>query len=203
MSALVCTLVLAASNASFWVEREQTTLRVTADLRSLFDQQLRRRLTSGLTTTLFLDVQVQAIDDDSTVGAVRRLVRVRWDLWGETLQVHHDLPASESTRHPSVAAFLADFAQLRAAPIATEVPADPAVYRVTTRLEVNPLSGEQLARMRRWLLDTGGFWSLDPLGSGLLGSFVRLFHNLTPGVAERVLRAEGPPFRGDRLPFHR
>lgn len=204
MSVLLLAWVLAAPPVTFWVEREQEALRLTADLAPLFDAQLRRRLTSGLTTTLFLDVSLDAHETGASRGAIRRLVRARWDLWEETLTVHHDVPVTPTSTYRSIDAFLADFGRLRAATIATGVPTDERVFRVTTRVEVNPLSAEQLAQMRRWLVEpVAGAWSLDPLGSGLLGSFVRLFHNLKPGVAERVLRASGHPFRADRLPFYR
>ena len=202
MTALLLAWVLAAPPPTFWVEREQETLRLTADLAPLFDASLRRRLTSGLTTTLFLNVTVETHETHETVGAFRRLLRARWDLWDETLTVHHDL-ARATVSYRSIDAFLADIGRLAAVPIASDIPIDPSVFRIHARLELNPLSAEQLANMRRWLVEpSGGAWSLDPLSSGLLGSFVRLFHNLKPGVAERVVSASGHPFRADRLPFY-
>ncbi len=201
---LLLTGTLAAPVTTFWVERDQRTLRLSTDLAPLFDAALRRRLRSGLTTTIFLDLSLDTHESGATVGALRRLVRVRWDLWDERLTVHHDLPAAATVTYRSVDVFLTDFGRFRAIPIAADVPTDGAVFRVVARVEINPLSAEQLARMRRWLVEpSGGAWSLDPLGSGLLGSFVRLFHNLKPGAAERVLRASGHPFRADRLPFYR
>ena len=108
MSVLLLAWVLAAPPVTFWVERDQQTLRLTTDLAPLFDARLRRRLTSGLTTTLFLDVSLDTHEGGVSRGAVRRLVRARWDLWEETLTVHHDVPASATVTYKSVDAFLSD-----------------------------------------------------------------------------------------------
>ncbi len=201
MTWVLLALVLGAPQPRFWVEREGEALFLSADLSPMVDPDLRRRLHSGLTTTLFVDVALVTHEDEDRVGGIRRLARVRWDLWAEVLTVEHELPDARTETHPSVDAFLGSFLRLQAAPLADDIATDESVYRVRTRVEVNPVSAEQLGRMRRWLTRPGGVWALDPLGSGLLGSFVRLFHNLKPGAAERVLTVVGHPFRGDRLPF--
>lgn len=197
-------LLLRAPDVPLWVERDGETLRLTAEVGPLLDDALRRRLTSGLTTTLRLQIDVRHHDSGQLRGVSWRIARARWDLWEERLTVEVDEPGGARTAtFPSVDAFAADFGRVDGEPVAQAVPEDETVYQLVVTLDVNPLSTEQMARMRRWLIDPQGASALDPLSSGLLGSFVRFFDNLKPGVAEHTVQVTGHPFRGDRLPHRR
>lgn len=203
-AAVLLALLLGAPPVTPWVERDGATLYLSAPLDQLFDVDLRRRLHSGLTTTLRLQVWLEGHEDGRVHGVFWRIARARWDLWEEHLTVIIDGPnGSRTERHPNLDAFARAFARLEAQPLAHDVAQDDAVYRVRIRIEVNPLSEEQAARMRRWLALPSAPSALDPLGRGLMGSFVRFFDNLKPGVAERTLVLTGHPFRGDRLPYVR
>ena len=204
MIAALLTLLLAVPAITPWVERDGTSLLLSAPLERLFDEALQRRLRSGLTTTLRLQVWIEGHDDARIHGGTWRVARVRWDLWEEHLTAVIDTPdGSRAGRYDDVPGFARDFAHLTALPIARGVAQDETLYRVQIRMEINPLSDEQLARMRSWLVLPAAPSGLEPLGSGLLGSFVRFFDNLKPGVAERTVAVEGHPFRGDRLPYVR
>lgn len=188
---------------SFWIERGDRAVLASADLRPLIDADLRRRLTSGLTTTLVLRLDLRA-GDGTLVGGTLQVARARWDLWHEQVSTIIDGPdGSRTETYGSVNLFLNAFAQIRHRPVAPLVALDPTLYQLHARLAVNPLSDAQLARMRRWLARSPDGAGLDPLNGTLLGSFVRFFDNLKPGVAERELTAKGPFVRGDRLPVFR
>ena len=64
-------------------------------------------------------------------------------------------------------------------------------------VELNPVSKELLAEMRRWLTRPAGSASIDR-GSSFFGSFVSVFVNPRLPEAERVLRVRSQPFY--RLP---
>jgi hypothetical protein len=201
---LVALLATPATEPWFWVERDGDGLRVTADLTPLFDAKEVRRLTSGLTTTLHLTLDIRDHDEGTVRGATWREARARWDLWDEVLYVELEDPTgTEARRYPSVDAFLNEFARFQTEPLAGSVERDPTIYDVRAVLEVNPLSVDDQARMRRWLAEPGAGPRLDPVSRTLFGSFVRLFDNLRPGAAERVLRAAGHPFRADRLQYYK
>lgn len=198
---VLLTLLYFLTPPSFWVERKGPDLHARAQLHALFDSALRRQLSSGLTSTLHLRLEVRRHPDGEQVGGTWRLVRARWDLWDEQITAIIDSPKGSRTEmYPSVDAFVQSFAQIEGT-VALRIPNDDKVYRLSALLEVNPLSPSQLARMRRWLASPDAGTALDPLGSGLMGSFVHLFDNLKAGHAERTIRAQGHPFRGDRLPF--
>jgi hypothetical protein len=185
---------------SFWMARGETAIVASADLRPLIDADLRRRLTSGLTTTLVLTLELRD-EKNALMGGTIRVARARWDLWHEQISAIIDGPdGSHAVTYASVNLFLKNFARVQAQPVAPAVPRDGRLYRLHARLEVNPLSDAQLARMRRWLAQSPEGASLDPLNGTLLGSFVRFFDNLKPGVAERSVSAVGHPVRGDRMP---
>ena len=201
MIALALAVLLAAPPTVPWVERDGASLRLSADVTGLFDDDLRRRLRSGLSTTLRLRVELRDVDSDEIVGFSWRVARVRWDLWDERLTAVIETPAQVRTdTYADLNRFATAFAVFDGVTIALGVAADQRVYRPRIQLEVNPVSAEQMARMRRWLSAPDGQAALDPFGSGLLGSFVRLFDNLKPGAAERVLTVDGVPARADRLP---
>lgn len=201
MKALALAVLLAALPTRPWLERDATAVVVSVDLRPMFDEALRSRLTNGLTTTLRLRVELRDLDD-ALVGIGWRVARVRWDLWDETLAaVIEDPGQATATTYVTLDAFIARFAQLERVPLATGVPREARVVQTYIRLEVNPVDAEKLARMRRWLSAPASSTVLDPFGSGLLGSFVRLFDNLKPGAAERVIGVDGQAVRLDRLPL--
>lgn len=201
---MIAALAIAALlSPNFWVARGDSALVASADLRPLIDADLRRRLTSGLTTTLVLTVELRD-DTDALVGGTIRVARARWDLWHEQVSAIIDGPdGSRTITYGSVNLFLQSFAQVKAQPVAPLVPKSERLYRLHARLDVNPLSDAQLARMRRWLAQSPDGATLDPLNGTLLGSFVRFFDNLKPGVAERSISAVSHPVRGDRLPAAR
>ena len=195
-------LVLAAPNQTPWLERDGETIRVSCDLTGLFDLPLRRRLQSGLSTTLRLHLRLQNVTDEADVGIAWRVARVRWDLWDEQLSAAIDTPqGAQVSEFGSLDAFITTFAKVEREIVAAGVAEDQQVYRARVRLDVNPVSAQQMAWIRRWLSDSAESATLDPLGSGLLGNFVRLFDNLKLGEAERTIEVEGRPVRADRLPY--
>lgn len=200
MRLLALVAVLGVLPTKPWLERDGAAVVISVDLAPLFDAALRERLRSGLSTTLRLRLELHD-EDGAVIGFGWRVARVRWDLWDEALAAVIDTPIGPRTeRFASIDAFVTAFAQLDRVPLAAGVPRDDRVMRAVLRLEENPVSAEKLARMRRWLSSPEGT-VIDPFGSGLLGSFVRLFDNMKPGSAERVQAVTGQWVRADRLPY--
>ena len=192
-----------------WVERDGARVRVTADLRPWFapapvqadTPPLRTRLTSGLTTRLRFWLEIRD-RDGRLAGVALRRVRVRWHLWDERFTtVIEDARGARTPAFKSLEALIDGIARFEHWPVEARLPTDASVYRVQAVLEVNPVTAEQAARMRRWLASPQAPARLDPLGGGLMGSFVRLFDNFKAGPVEARLALQGPPFRADRLPW--
>lgn len=198
IGALLAVVGLLAGPPTFWVERDGLDLRATVDATSLADAALTRRLQSGLTTTLRLTLRLREYDDDDALAQRVFVAQARWDLWGEKLRVQLD--GAPPTDYPSVEAFAEAFLKRVAVPLGARIPLDDTSYVLDVRVEVNPMTDETVARIRRWLLDPGRADG-DPAGRTLFGTVVRLFENLKTGAAEQVLTAQAHPFRGDRLPL--
>ncbi len=190
-----------------WAERDGEQVRVSIDLRAWFAApdtpdatSLRERLTSGLTTRLRFWLELRD-RDGALAGVALRRVRVRWHLWDErfTTVIEDDAGARTPTFKTAdeLIAGIAQFERWSVGP----VPRSASVYRVEAVLELNPVTADQAVRMRRWLASPQTSASLDPLGGGLLGSFVRFFDNIKPGPVEDRRVHRGPWFRADRLPY--
>ena len=201
---LIGALLGGPADPGLWLERDGSRIMLTAAGQNLADDDVRRRLKSGLTTTLRLQVWLRELETGTVRGGWWSIARARWDLWDESLTVTIETLSGERTEtFQDVDTFLRAFAALRRRELAQDVALDDTLYQVHLRIEVNPLSADKLALMRRWLASPGTANFLDPMGSGLFGSFVRLFDNLKPGRAERAVESTGHPVRGDRLPFVR
>lgn len=202
MITAVLLVLLAGPSPPPWLERDGNQVRVSFDLTGVFDAPLKRRIKSGLSTTLRVHASLEAVDTQQTIGSTWRVARVRWDLWDEKLSAAIDTPlGSQVSIFENLDAFIATFARTKGEIVAAGVPENQTVYRSRVRLDVNPVNAQQMAWIRRWLSDSSESAALDPLGSGLLGNFVRLFDNLKLGEAERTFRVDGRPVRGDRLPY--
>ncbi|MCA9544774.1 MAG: hypothetical protein KC613_10305 [Myxococcales bacterium] len=209
MTAWLVLMGLLAAPPPPWVERDGPRLRITADLRPWFapapvqaeQPPLRTRLTSGLTTSLRFWIEIRD-RDGRLAGVSLRRVRVRWHLWDERFTtVIEDAHGARTPAFKDLPSLLDEVARFDQWPVDADVPSDDRVYRVEAVLEVNPVTPEQAARMRRWLASPQAPARLDPLGGGLLGSFVRFFDNFKPGPVEARFALEGPWFRADRLPW--
>jgi hypothetical protein len=201
---LIGALLGSPTDPGLWLERDGNRIMLTAAAHNLADADVRRRLRSGLTTTLRMQIWLREFETGTVRGGWWSIARARWDLWDETLTVTIQTLSGERTQtYPDIDSFLRAFGELKRRTLARDVALNETLYQVHLRIEVNPLSADKLALMRRWLASPGTANFLDPMGSGLFGSFVRLFDNLKPGRAERVVESTGHPVRGDRLPFVR
>ncbi|MBU1431719.1 hypothetical protein KKF91_14335 [Myxococcota bacterium] len=201
IAALLWLALLSPSAPILWVERVDGAACVTADLRPLFDQRLRRRLMSGLSVTLDAQIELRRYGEEAPIGFTWRTARVRWDLWDEALTVDlHTPQAHRLERYPAIEPFILAFAQLKRARLLEELGRDGQVYQVFVRLDVNPLTPDELIETRRWMASMHPQSTFHPINDRLFGSFARFFDNFKGGSAERSLTARGHPFRADRLP---
>lgn len=162
----------------------------------LDDAETRRKLTSGLSQTIQLRAYAYVAGRDAPVAVTLRSCRVAYDLWEERYRVE---VATESTERAISVASLAEVAQhcltLRDQPLGQR--ADWANHHgaqayFAVLVELNPLTPDTLARIRRWLArPSRGTLESD----SFFGSFVSLFVNRGVGDAERALRLRSTDVR--------
>lgn len=169
-------------------------LHVTTQIAQLFDSSSYEALDTGIPSTVVIRMWVYPKDSTEPV-AFQLLQRTVWkDMWDEVYMLRLDEPGGRRTLKVK---YRADALKILTAlddiPIArlVDMPYD-AVYFLGLEVELNPISKETLAEVRRWLSQgTGG--GLDRGGS-FFGSFVSVFVNPKIPEADRILRLKSQPF---------
>jgi hypothetical protein len=173
------------------VERGED-LTVTTNITKLFDSTAFAALGSGFLTTVELQLWVYPKDSTAPI-AYQRIVRTAvYDMWDEVYTVKAcDSCKAIKVRSPAEA--LKWLSSIDDMPVAklTDMPYEDIFY-LAIRADLNPVSKETLAEVRRWLSQsTGG--GLDR-GSVFFGNFVSVFVNPKIAEADRVLRVRSQPF---------
>lgn len=164
-------------------------LTVSVGLSDLLTAEARKKLRSGFSTRVLLRVYLYQDGFTDPVATAFRQSEIVWDIWDERFHVQtvdsfggkravitssEDEAIAESTglRHFAVV-------ELNALPSA--VP-----FRVGVRGDLNPLSQERLADVRRWMLRPPG--QRGGGGDSVFGSFVSVFVNPRIEESERQVR---------------
>jgi hypothetical protein len=162
-------------------------LWVAVDYPELADAGLQRKLDSGLATTVVARAYLVREGASRAEALAVQTVRTAYDLWDEVYvsevsgeagtRVFRDKRREDALRR---------LWQLKLPLIDAAGLLPGARYRVAVIVELNPVSKELLAQVRRWLSRPREGGPLD--GESYFGSFVSLFVHRKVGDAERVLR---------------
>ncbi len=176
-----------------FIERGQN-LTVTANpspMGRLFDSAAYGALDSGFTSTVVIRIWIYPKDSTDPVAFLLLQRQVLYNLWDEVFELRIDGKAPIKEKRQSEA--LKRLTAIEDIPIArlASLPYDQ-VYLLAMQVELNPVSKETLAEVRRWLSQgTGG--GLER-GGAFFGSFVSVFVNPKIPEADRVIRIRSQPF---------
>ena len=167
-------------------------LTVTTAIARLFDTGSYDALENGFQSTVVIRMWIYP--RDSTEPVAFQLVQrtVRYDPWDENYVLHED-PSHRQVKVKHKADALKLLTSLDDVPVArlADLPYEQ-VFLLAMVVELNPVSRETLAEVRRWVSQsTGG--GLDR-GGAFFGSFVSVFVNPKIPEADRVLRIRSQPF---------
>lgn len=171
-----------------------STVYVTGDVAKLFDARAYDKLENGLTSTVVIRLWVYPENRAKPTGFVLLHRTCVYDLWAEVYSCALSGPSGRRTYKVKFKAeALKMLTGLDQVPIADvkDVAFDER-YVVAIVAELNPVSKETLAEVRRWLSEGSG-GGLDRGGS-FFGSFVSVFVNLKIPEADRVVRVRSQPF---------
>lgn len=160
----------------------------------LFDAATYDALASGISSTVVIRIQVTPRDSNDPVA--EQLIRrsVVYDVWDEVYTLRLDEPGGSRTlkvkARSEALKWLTAINDLPIAPLSV-LPLDQ-VFVLKMVVELNPVSRETLAEVRRWLSQGNG-GGLDR-GGAFFGSFVSVFYNPKIADADRVLRIRSQPF---------
>ena len=196
--ALICSTARADDDAPElqkmrFIERGDD-LHVTTTLAKLFDSSSYEALETGIPSTVVIRLWVFPRDATEPIG-FQLLQRTVWkDMWDEVYMLRLDEAGGRRTLKVKYRAdALKILTSIDDVPVArlVDMPYD-AVFNLGMEVELNPVSKETLAEVRRWLSQgTGG--GLDRGGS-FFGSFVSVFVNPKIPEADRILRLRSQPF---------
>ncbi len=169
-------------------------LLVTTKINKLFDSAAYEALGSGFESTILIRIWVYPKGTSEPVAFEALQRKVIYDMWGEVYEIQLDGPGGRekhTVKHQAEALKL--LTTINALPIAEVggIPLEKHHYVILVA-ELNPLSDETLAEVRRWLTKGAG-GGLDR-GGGFFGSFVSVFVNPKIAEADRVLRLRSQPF---------
>ncbi|MCX5744657.1 MAG: hypothetical protein NT062_19385 [Proteobacteria bacterium] len=201
MVVIVALLAATPARADDEIEQEHmqfvergAVLAVTMRIKQLFDSQTFANLDTGIPSTVVIRTWVFPRDSTEPVAFQLLQRTATYDLWDEVYLVNLEEPGGRRTQRVKYRAeALKLLTEIIDLPIArtADLPHDK-VFALAMHVELNPVSKETLAQVRRWLSQgTGG--GLDRGGS-FFGSFVSVFVNPKIPEADRVLRIRSQPF---------
>jgi hypothetical protein len=172
-------------------------LHVDVGLQDLFWQQHRKQLRSGFASRVLLRVAIYLEEGDEPISTAFRRTEVTYDIWTEKFQVHRIDSEGRDERF----AVAGETEAIRLATALIRFPVSPLTsltpgerYKIAFRADLNPLSDELVADVRRSLISPArGQGRLA--GDSFFGSFVSVFVNPRIEDSERQLRFVSQTFR--------
>ena len=168
-----------------------TRLLVSVGLQDLFGPEDRERLTSGFVTRVLVRVAIQEEGSSEPVALAFQRAEIVYDIWDERFRVRLTRGTGPDVR---LEARTPDEAIARAAtlwqlPIVDAARLRPgATYVVAFRGDLNPISEELMADVRRWLVQPARGQRRVGTGDSFFGSFVSIFVNPRLEDSERQVR---------------
>ncbi len=169
-------------------------LHVTASIAKLFDRAAYEALDSGFSSTVVIRIWIYPRDSTDPVAFMLIQRQALYNLWDEVYELKFDETGGrkivKEKRKAEALKRLTSLDDLAIAPLSS-LPYEQ-IYLLAMEIELNPVSKETLAQVRRWLSQgTGG--GLDR-GGAFFGSFVSVFVNPKIAEADRVIRIRSQPF---------
>ncbi len=169
---------------------------LTVGYPDLFDAELAAKVDSGFAMNVVVRAYLYREGTSRAEALALRTFRVAYDLWDEVYLVEErDDAGARTFREPTRAAAIKRITTLDRLPVAESARMPEGVrYLVGVIVEVNPVSPELSAQVRRWLTRPPESHRFAGAGESFFGSFVSIFVNPRLGDAERVLRFRTTPF---------
>lgn len=179
---------LPSRRANFSWDSRGAVLRVSFSYRDVIDNEVRRKLLSGLPTVIVMRAYIYAdADPETAISGTVKSCRIAFDVWDEVFRLQISQPGGETTSAAvNLEGVLRRCAEARDLPLAERKTLQAGTaYFATAIVEINPISQDMLERIRRWVSRPPGSSNVAP-GDSLFGSFVGLFVARI-GEAERTL----------------
>jgi hypothetical protein len=174
-------------------------LLLSVGLQDLFGPAERQHLTSGFSTRVLIRVALQDAtrDDGEPLALAVQRAEIVYDIWDErfSVRVTRGLGAELRAIAPTAEEAIWRATALWQFPIAeTKRLRGDGRYVVLVRGDLNPISEDLVADVRRWLVQPARGQRRLGAGDSFFGSFVSIFVNPRIDDSERQVRFVSQPF---------
>jgi hypothetical protein len=170
-------------------------LTVTTSFTELFDAGAYERLDSGVASLIVVRLYVYKKGEEMPISFVLANIRIAYELWDKIYEVRFEGPLGirelRFNRRSDAFRAITSLERFPVAPL-SRVAVGPH-YFLGMVVELNPISRELLAEVRKWLSQRPGRSRLNA-GSSFFGSFVSIFVNPKLAEADRILKLRSQPF---------
>ena len=166
---------------------------MSVGFREMFDAKLRKRLKNGFATTVVMRVYLYQEGGGRPILALARRLSAVYDLWDEQFRLKLEEPqGTRRVRLKSLSKVVDKLSSFWRFPLSRYASLSPSKrYFVAGIVEVNPMSPQLLAAVRRWLRKPA---RRQVGGDSLFGSFVSIFVNDKIRRAEKSFKFRSQPF---------
>ena len=173
-------------------------LLVSVGIPDIIQPANAQRLTSGFATRVLIQAALLRDGTVAPLAKTYRLAEIVYDLWDEKFRVRRtDARGVSDLRDASTAREAIELAaNLMQFPVAdlARLAAPGGTYRLGFSADLNPLSQDVVAELRRWLVRPPGQGRLAP-GDSFFGSFVSIFVHPNIEDSERRIQFASQRFR--------
>lgn len=163
-------------------------LLVTFSYRDAFTRPISKKLRSGLTTTVLVQLTLESQRNAAPITYWARNVEITYDLWeDEFIITREDAAGKRRTTVKSRAHALELAGTLIKEPVANLRGIPAGNYRIRARIETNPVSKEMVDKIRHWLVHSRAAKSGAPAPSNYFGSFVGALVDRRIGQADHQI----------------
>lgn len=147
-------------------------LLVSFSFQDAFPPSIRKKLNSGLKTTVLVQLTLEKQGSKSARAYWARTVEVTYDLWEDKyLILREDNTGRRRASAASKSRAISMAAEIVNAHIVDTKDIPPGVYRIRAKIETNPVSKEMLEKIRSWLVKSQNK-SQSAAPTNYFGSFV-------------------------------
>ncbi|MEO5769275.1 MAG: DUF4390 domain-containing protein [Polyangia bacterium] len=184
------------------ISRSGSTLAVSVGLQDLFTPAARDRVMSGFSTRVLIRIFLRREGESEPVAVAFQRAEIVYDIWDEKFRVRvtHGPGTDRMVETTTVEDAITLATALRQFPLAEQGQLQPgARYFLAVRGDLNPLSPELQAEVRRWLRQPAGAQRRPGAGGGdsFFGSFVTVFVNPQIEDSESQVRFVSQTFQAE------
>jgi len=161
------------------LNRRNGKLLISVGVPDIIQPSSEQHLTSGFATKVLIRVALFHEGTREAVATTYRLADIVYDLWDEKFRVQRSGPRGVIDENDAATAreaisLAADLKQFPVVELGRLIPG--ASYRLSFSTDLNPLSQDVVAELRRWLARPPGQGRLAP-GDSFFGSLISIFPN--------------------------